>query len=377
MKPTISARLLVVDDEAPLMEALCRTLRDEGYQVTGVTSGAEALGQLQEGRFDLLLTDLVMPQMDGVLLIGQALVRDPALVAIVMTGQGSISSAVEAMKAGAADYVLKPFKLSAVLPALERALMLRRLRLRNAELEQRVQVRTAELEAANHELDQFCHSVSHDLRTPLRTMTGFAELLRDHHAAELPPEVRRLLGLILAGAEEMDQLTNALLDFSRLGRQPLVRQMIELDRLCREVFSGLERERAGRRVEFRVAPLPAVSADPALLRLVLVNLLSNALKYTRPANPAVIEIGRRPSAAGPTVFFVRDNGVGFDLLQAGRLFGVFQRLHPAAAFEGTGVGLATVRRIVERHGGRIWAESVPGAGATFLFTLAPQEGATP
>jgi hypothetical protein len=369
MTPVSSARLLIVDDEAALMGALCHTLREEGYTVTGATSGAEALALLGKGSFDLLMTDLMMPRMDGIALLRQALARDPGLVAIVMTGQGSIPTAVEAMKTGAVDYVLKPFKLSAMLPALERAMLLRRLRLKNAELEQRVQVRTLELEAANHELDQFAHSVSHDLRTPLRAVAGFAEILNQHHAAELSPEARRLVGLIAAGAAEMDQLTNDLLDFSRLGRQPLARQVIEPGPLCREVFDSLGHERAARRVELQVGALPAVSADPALLRVVLVNLLSNALKYTRRRDPAVIAIGCTQPAEGAPVFFVRDNGAGFDPVQAGRLFGVFERLHSGEQFEGTGVGLATVRRVIERHGGRIWAESAPDKGATFFFTL--------
>jgi signal transduction histidine kinase len=365
-------RLLVVDDEAALMDALRKTLRDEGYQVTGATSGEAALAVLKPGAFDILLTDLMMPRMDGIELLRRALAADANLVGLVMTGQGSIPTAVEAMKTGAIDYVLKPFKLSTALPALERAMMLRRLRVKNAELEERVRRRTAELEDANHELDAFCHSVSHDLRTPLRALSGFTEILRNEYGAALPPDPRRLVDLIHAGAGEMDRLTNALLDFSRLGRQALARKTVDLASLSREVIAGLAGEHAGRRVEFQVATLPAVSADAALLRPALTNLLANALKYTRPRDPAVIEIGVASVPDEPTpAFFVRDNGVGFDPHYADRLFGVFQRLHHAHEFEGTGVGLATVRRIIERHGGRIWAESAPGAGATFWFTLPP------
>ncbi len=366
------SRLLIVDDEVSLMEALRATLSAEGYAVTGATSGAEALDCLQREKFDVIMTDLMMPHMDGIALLRTALAGDPFLVGIVMTGHGSIPSAVDAMKAGAIDYVLKPFKLSTTLPALERALLLRRLRLKNAELEQRVRERTAELEAANRELDAFSHSVSHDLRTPLRAIAGFTEILSRHHAADLPPEARRLLDLISAGTVEMDQLTDALLAFSRLSHDPLERRPVDLAQLGREVFAKLEGEQANRRVEFIVQALPPVAGDPALLRQVLVNLLVNALKYTRPREVARIELGCVP-AAGPdeTVFFVRDNGVGFDLRNAERLFGVFQRLHHADEFEGTGVGLATVRRIIARHGGRIWAEAAPDAGATFFFTLAP------
>jgi two-component system sensor histidine kinase/response regulator len=375
MSELAQCRLLVVDDEVPLMTALRNTLRDEGYQTTGARSGAEALALLQAGEFDVIMTDLLMPEMDGITLLRQALVLDPNLVGIVMTGHGSIPTAVEAMKAGAIDYVLKPFKLSTALPALQRALVLRHLRLRNAELEERVRQRTVELEAANHELDAFCHSVSHDLRTPLRALAGFAEILYDHHAASLPPEVRRLIDLMHASAAEMDKLTGALLDFSRQGRRPITLQPVDLQRLCGEVIKDFKGESGHRQVEFKLQPLPNVLGDPVLLRLALMNLLSNALKYTRPREWAVIEIGTtRLADESAQIIFIRDNGVGFDPNSADKLFEVFQRLHHVTEFEGNGVGLAIVRRIIEGHGGRIWAEAAPDAGATFFFTL-PAESA--
>jgi signal transduction histidine kinase len=248
--------------------------------------------------------------------------------------------------------------------------MLAQIQEQNEVLEQRVRERTAELAAANDELEAFCSSAAHDLRTPLRTITGFAEVLLDPRAHIPPAEAQRLARMIRDGSGQMTELINDLLAFSRLGRQPMARQMVDLDQLCRGVLQDLESERGGRRVELRVQPLPPADGDPALLRVVFVNLLANALKYTRPRELAAIEIGAtaEPGANAP-VYFVRDNGVGFDMRDAGKLFGVFQRLHHAHEFEGTGVGLATVRRIVERHGGRIWAEAVPDAGATFFFTL--------
>jgi signal transduction histidine kinase len=368
-------RLLVVDDDPALMAALRATLRDEGYQVTGVTSGAEALELLAGRGFDLLLTDLMMPRMDGIALLHQALAIDRNLAGIVMTGHGTIPTAVEAMKAGAIDYVLKPFKLGALLPALERALIIRHLRLENEALEKRVRERTAELEAANKELEAFCYSVSHDLRTPLRAISGFAEILHQRHGNALPPEAGRYLELIRRGASEMGQLISDLLAFSRFTRQAPSRQNVDLAQLCRDVRRDLAGEHHGRRVEWIIPALPAARGDPALLRQVVVNLLSNALKFTRPRRPAVIEVGVAPRKAGvDPVYFVRDNGVGFDGQDASRLFGVFQRLHTGRDFEGTGVGLATVRRIIERHGGRIWAESAPDAGATFFFTLPVEAG---
>ncbi len=363
-------RLLVVDDEVSLMVALRNTLQDEGYQVTGVSSGAEALAALRQTEFDLVLADLMMPAMDGIALIREALAAHPQLVAIIMTGHGSVATAVEAMKVGAIDYVLKPFKLNLLLPALERALTVRRLRAANAALEACVRERTAELEAANRDLAAFSFSVSHDLRMPLRTVAGFAEILIEHHDADLSAEVRRLVGQIQIGAEEMTAMINCLHALSLLGQQALKPEAFDLGRLVRDVFQELKREHPGRRVELRLpSPLQACG-DRVLLRQVVANLLSNAFKYTRSRNPAVIEAGVTAVAGESTpVYYVRDNGVGFDPRHSGKLFGMFQRLHRSSEFEGTGVGLATAHRIIERHGGRIWAEAVPGTGATFFFTL--------
>ena len=238
------------------------------------------------------------------------------------------------------------------------------------ELEVRVSDRTAELEVANKELEAFASSVSHDLRTPLRAITGLAEILVKTPAAALTPEARRCAELIHRGSGEMDQLIDSIMDFSRLGHQAPLRQEVDLARLCHEVFRDLTAGRAARPVVFTVQPLAKVSGDPALLRQVMVNLLANALKFTRLAEPAVIEVGmsRSEGNASP-IYFVRDNGVGFDMEQADRLFVMFQRLYHREEFEGSGVGLAMVRRIIERHGGQVWAEAEPGLGATFFFTL--------
>jgi signal transduction histidine kinase len=249
--------------------------------------------------------------------------------------------------------------------------MLAQIQEQNTQLENRVRARTAELESANNELEAFCSSAAHDLRTPLRAITGFTDVLLDHRrAGELPPDAKRYVSLVRAGSDQMSQLIEDLLSFSRLGRQEITRQPVDLNILCRDVLKEAEPEFRDRTVETHIEPLPEVFADPALLRVVFVNLLSNALKYSRPRNPAVITVGisKIPDETGP-VFFVRDNGVGFDMANTEKLFGVFQRLHHAHEFEGTGVGLATVRRVIERHGGRIWAEAAPDEGATFYFTL--------
>lgn len=308
--------------------------------------------------------------MNGIALLHQASAIDPGLVGIIMTGHGSIPTAVEAMQTGAIDYVLKPIKFHVLRQALERALTVQRLRKKNAQLERKVREHAEKLETANRDLEAFSSSVSHDLRTPLRTISGFIEIIQGHHSRALPAEVRRYLELIEAGAEEMDQLITALLAFSRFGQQSLRQESIDMTRLFREVFKDLESELPGRQVDFRLQPLPPAFGDRALLRQAMANLIANALKFTRGRNPATIEIGCRVEATeGAPIYFVRDNGVGFDMQHADKLFGVFQRLHHAREFEGTGVGLATTRRIFERHGGRVWAEAAPDSGATFFFTL--------
>jgi signal transduction histidine kinase len=228
--------------------------------------------------------------------------------------------------------------------------------------------RTVQLEEANRELGAFSYSVSHDLRAPLRAIDGFSRLLLDEYADELPSDARRYLGLVGKNAQEMSRLIDGLLTFSRLGQQRLSKRSVKVDTLAREVVAELDAERSGRAVEISIGALPSAQADPTLLRQVLVNLLSNALKYTRQREAAKIEIGFHEHG-GPPVFFVRDNGVGFDTRYANKLFQVFQRLHRAEEYEGTGLGLALVARIVRRHGGRIWAEAKPDEGATFYFTL--------
>jgi len=360
--------LLIVDDESAQMQALCNTLEQEGYVTTGFTSTADALAALRQKAFDLLLTDLQMPGMNGIELLNQAQAIDGDLVAIVMTGHGTLDTAIEALKTGALDYIQKPFKLSVVLPVLERALTVRRLKVEKAVLECRVLERTEELKVANRELEAFSYSVSHDLRAPLRAVTGYAEMLLTDYLAQLPEDAQRLLRNVSAGAQRMDQLINDLLRLSQLGRQPLSRQQFELGALARQVFDSLSADCAGRRIELTLADLPPCAGDIALLRQVFANLLSNALKFTRQRDPACIEIGGRVEQ-GVLTCFVKDNGAGFDMKYADKLFGVFQRLHRAEEFEGTGVGLSIVKRIIERHGGRIWVEAAPDQGATFSFTL--------
>ncbi|MEY3896653.1 MAG: hypothetical protein RLZZ214_2173, partial [Verrucomicrobiota bacterium] len=238
----------------------------------------------------------------------------------------------------------------------------------NAELEQRVIDRTAQLEAANKELDSFSYSVSHDLCAPLRAIDGFSQALIEDCTELLPEEGRRYLVKIRKGAQKMGALIDDLLMFSRLGRQPIQQKPVANGVLVSGVLEDLMANEKNRQIELSIGELPDCTGDVALLRQVWVNLLSNALKYTRKCDLAKIEIGFELTDEG-TIYFVRDNGTGFNMNYADKLFGVFQRLHRMEDYEGTGVGLAIVQRIVHRHGGRIWAAATLGQGATFSFTL--------
>lgn len=238
----------------------------------------------------------------------------------------------------------------------------------NEELEQRVIQRTFQLEAANKELEAFTYSVSHDLRAPLRHISGFSRILAEEFSPHLPPDAQHHVQRIQEGTRRMGQLVDDLLNLGRVGRKELSLQVAGLRSIADDVIQGLKPDVGDRQVEWKIGDLPYVECDPALLQQVFQNLLSNALKFTGPRSHAVIEIGQE-QRDGKAVVYVRDNGVGFSMKYADKLFGVFQRLHRAEDFEGTGVGLATVQRIIEKHGGRVWAEAELDKGASFYFTL--------
>ena len=538
-----AARLLIVDDEAPLLRALCDTLEHEGYLTQGFTSGREAIAALREQSFDLLLTDLTMAELDGIALLRACREIDRELACIVMTGQGTIATAVDALRTGALDYVLKPFKVNNILPVLARALATRKLQLENIqlresvsiyelsqaitqglehgevvertlaaagqhshvsavyllvptddgralrlagktgpgaqpleraalplegsaeqwvdqarkqleapagdgdasvffahpfdgrigvalpivaggeffgvlgfsssrsqqrispgqlkaleilartaatafetaalvtqlrrmneELELRVRERTSELEIANRDLEAFSYSVSHDLREPLRAVEGFCEMFRTEFGSSVPEPGRRILERIWAGSSRMTQLVNDLLHFSRFSREPLHRLHVPLRELVLQTVARLKEPRGERQPSVQVGDLPDCFGDRSLLEQVLINLLSNAFKFSAGRDPPRIEVGALRQGAD-TVYYVRDNGVGFDMRYADKLFGVFQRFHAQEAFAGTGIGLSIVHRIITRHGGRVWADSRPDQGTTLYFSLPPQETA--
>jgi light-regulated signal transduction histidine kinase (bacteriophytochrome) len=243
------------------------------------------------------------------------------------------------------------------------------------ELEKRVEKRTSELQEANRQLESFSYSVSHDLRAPLRAINGFTQILLQEYSMGLSPEGQRLLNLVVANTRRMDQLIEGLLRLARLGRQALAKKPVNISALVKDITEMLLKESKLRDLSLEIEPLPDSIGDESLLRQVFTNLLSNAFKFTQKTEKPQVFVGFRDQR-GERVYFVRDNGAGFEMEYADKLFGVFQRLHRAEDFDGTGIGLSIVQRIVQRHGGRIWAEGAVAKGATFYFTLPASDEAS-
>lgn len=378
------ARILIVEDEVIVAMDVQQRLAMLNYQVVGQAStGERALALAKDQQPDLVLMDIrLRGEMDGVTAARQ--IRDQFHLPVVfLTAYAEEATLQRAKLAEPYGYLLKPFEDRELRTIIEMALykhqteeVIRRL---NDELEEKVRSRTAELEAANRELEAFSYSISHDLRAPLRAIDGFTRLLAEEYAAVLPPEARRYQQLVRDSVTRMGHLIDDLLRFARLGRQAMYWMAVNSEDLVRGVLQEMAPEREGRTVRVTVHPLPACHGDPSLLKQVWTNLIANAFKYSRKREVATIEIGCRdpepdPNGAprtGPAevVFYVRDNGAGFDMKYSEKLFGVFQRLHRAEDFEGTGVGLAIVQRVIHRHGGRVWAEAAVDQGATFYFSL--------
>jgi PAS domain S-box-containing protein len=241
-------------------------------------------------------------------------------------------------------------------------------------LNQELVKRSAELEAINKELEAFAYSVSHDLRAPLRHMAGYTELLQKKTSSVIDEKGKHFIAMILDSAKRMGNLIDDLLAFSRIGRTETQQRPVNLDQVVKEVLIEVRQETVGRRIAWKVGTLPELYGDPSMLRLVLINLISNAIKFTRTRAQAEIEIGCSEGDGNELIVFVRDNGVGFDMKYVNKLFGVFQRLHQSGEFEGTGIGLATVQRIIYRHGGKVWAEGAVDSGATFYFSAPKPRG---
>jgi signal transduction histidine kinase len=398
-------RVLVVEDSATQAEALRALLAEAGYQVVIASSGEDGLARFDVGKFDVVISDIVMPgTIDGYELcrrIKAGKRRETPVV--LLTSLSDPLDIIRGLECGADNFFVKSVEPVLLLSRLELLLTTRETRTRaklrvgvtvfflgreftitsdreqildllistfEDAVRQNHELRRQEeaLEATNKELEEFTYSISHDLRTPLGQVDGFSQLLLDKFSARLDPTVVEYLGHIHEAAQHMKRMVDELLNLGRVGRRDLHPQSTELRPLVDAAMIELESQTRGRNITWHVGPLPQLDCDPELMESVVANLLSNAVKFTRDRDPAVIQVGQMSSEDQP-VIFVRDNGAGFDMRYADRLFGVFQRLHRSDEFEGTGVGLATVQRIIRKHGGRIWAESELGKGATFFWTL--------
>ena len=417
-EPTRRQRVLVVDDLAVNRKIRAALLEKEGYEVEEASNGVEALELAHKNPPDLILSDILMPVMDGYALC-RAWKSDPQLGHIPFVFYSATYTEDKDMdfaeQLGADGFLLKPLegpkflsdiariintpthnpqleaagvqengafyqrhnsrlikKLEDKLRELEKAnqQVLQQkedLRQSKRELEQKVSERTAELTAINKELESFAYSVSHDLRAPLRVIDGFSLALFEDYGQDLDEQASDYLDRMRSASQRMAALIDNLLELSKVTRRVLRRERINLSAMAEEIVAELYQNESNRSMRFSVEPELYARGDSILLRIVLENLFQNAFKYTAKEEHAFIEFGRREHE-GETIFFVRDNGVGFDMRHAGKLFTAFQRLHSEKEFKGSGIGLATVARIVHRHGGGVWAEGVPGEGASFYFS---------
>lgn len=385
MNPVHISNILLVDDEQANLDALEAVLEGLGQNLIKASRGEQALKCVLERDFAVILLDVQMPGMSGIetAALIRARERSRTTPIIFLTGMMRTAEMVfSGYSAGAVDYLMKPLQgevlrakvavfveLDSARYELEQEIAKRvRIAEQVSELNDALRQKNDDLLAANADLESFCHSVSHDLRMPLRHIHSYASMLEVSAGSKLNSEERRHVHTVQKAAMRMTRLIDDLLAFSRIGRAAMHRQRIHMDDLIDETFQELGPDLSDRHIDWQRHTIPDTVGDPQLMKQVWVNLLANAVKYTRPRDPAKIEIGA-DVADNEIVYYVRDNGVGFNMQYADRLFGVFQRLHAEKDFEGTGVGLANVRRIVQRHGGRTWAEGVEGSGATVYFSL--------
>lgn len=365
-------RVLLVEDnpgDAVLVREALLDARGATFALDWRPTLTDGLTALAENTYDGLLLDLTLPESRGMETLARMRAAHDEMPILVLSGLDDEETALAALHAGAQDYLVKGRFDGALLAralryAIERKRARDEIESLNAELEVRVQRRTAELAAANEELEAILHSLTHDLRTPLRSIHGFAELLLDEHQGQLDDDGRDYLQRMVGASERLETVLDALLELSRTARTTLRWEELDLGALAERVVADQRRAWPDRRFEVRIAPDLHAVGDPRLVRIALGQLVANAFKFTRDTPHPRVEIGRQGDA-----FYVRDNGVGFDMAFADNLFRPFQRLHPDQGYEGVGIGLATASRIVQRHGGRLWAEGEPGVGSTFWFDL--------
>lgn len=364
-----TARILVVDDEAVQCRVLVELLSQQGHEAVGCAGSREAICSQDLAQFDLLITDLQMPIMSGLDLIQVCLKINPNLAAILVTGHASVDSAVLAMRSGAVDYLVKPFKLSAVLIAVQRALDMQQLRTANMELQQALQQQNGELLLVNQELDAFAARLSHDLRGPVMSMRGVLSALSTEPSVSSSEDLQPMVYAGIRSGDVALKMVRDLLEFARLGSRDMKMGMVDLSDLLDLTLPALRALMPPQGCEVVCGPLPTVWGHEGLLHQVFVNLVGNAIKYSAKHPRPKVEVTCEAKPQGFHTIGISDNGVGFDPAQTSQLFKPFQRLHSSEGFQGEGMGLANVKRIVERHGGRVHAEGRLGEGATFQVIL--------
>ena len=376
LQAALSSPILYVEDEENARETLRMMLVQKYPAQSFVTAenGLQGLKRYRELRPTVVITDISMPEMDGVSMAAEIKEHAPETIIIVLTGHSETEKLIRAIEIGINHYVLKPLDFERFCAVLDIAIttankeqqirdQYEQIRALNDELTGK----THELEAINIELEAFNYSVAHDLRSPLVCISGFSQLLLNKYAGTLDETGREWLRMICKETLQMDSLIDALLNFSRYSHKSITMQWTDLSSIAKEIIFNLKLRAPERKATFVIADDLQVLADPDLSRVVLENLIGNAWKYTSEQEEAVIEFGVTNVDATPT-YFVRDNGPGFDMSHADKLFVPFERL-PGQKIKGHGIGLATVQRIIKRHCGKVWAESTPGKGATFSFTL--------
>ena len=383
-KDQISGIILIVDGESESMVPLSDLLGKNGYKICSATTGREAIDTVKAEMPDLILLDIKLPDISGYELcnIFKSIDKTRATPVIFLSSRNGKTDKLPGFKSGGIDFITKPFIQEEILNRVRTHLEISRLRsqirhkeydfqLMNAELEQSYIRRTEMLEAANKELEAFSYSVCHDLRAPLRAVHNFTNILLEEYENKLDDEGKRLCGIISSGITQMGRLIDDLLSFSRIEESGLNPSFLDMKPLVLSVFSEITGKGKNVRINYKIGKLHKAYGDAGLMQIVWNNLIANAIKYSSKQNISEISIGSKEDGDKIT-YYIKDNGVGFDMRYVFSLFGVFQRLHNDTEFEGNGVGLAIVKRIILRHKGSVWAEGEVGKGATFYFSLPAQ-----
>jgi two-component system sensor histidine kinase/response regulator len=372
-------KVLIVDDKPENLVALEIVLRELDIELVKATSGNEALKATLYHDFALALLDIQMPEMDGYELAGilreeEKTSRLPCFfISAVYTDNLNVFKGFEQ---GAFSFITKPFQPEILINKVNFFIEKYQQEMALIQLNKDLKEKNADLEMINKELDAFTYSASHDLRTPLRAINSYSRILEDDYKEQLDENGKRMLASIVRNVAKMSKLIDSLLDLSRLGKKEVKKKEVDMNALVKEVLDELLQNYQGKNIDFKINDLPIAYGDMELLKIVLVNLLSNAIKYSGKKDQPVVEIGAA-TEQDRHIYYVKDNGAGFDMAYQNQLFGVFQRLHSSSEFEGTGVGLAIVQLIIVRHGGEVWAESEVDKGATFYFSLKAHANNTP